>query len=163
MTVAVDLPEAWRGHPRRVLVTGCAGFLGSTLSDALLAAGHHVTGIDVLSDYYDPKLKRENLEGALGKPNFRFVDADLNDVDLSALLSDREICFHFAAQAGVRASWGSEFDVYLQSNIRATQRLLETALNLRLQFGLRKPGHLPGSGGRAQASVQPLRGEQARG
>jgi nucleoside-diphosphate-sugar epimerase len=114
-----------------VLVTGCAGFLGSTLTDALLGAGHDVTGIDVLSDYYDPRLKRANLEGALAHANFRFVEGDLNEIDLETVLSDREICFHFAAQAGVRASWGAEFDVYLHSNIRATQRLLETALHLR--------------------------------
>ena len=90
MTVTVDLPEAWRGSPRRVLVTGCAGFLGSTLCDALLGAGHEVTGIDMLSDYYDPELKRTNLAGALGQPNFRFVEADLNDADLDDLLGDDE-------------------------------------------------------------------------
>jgi UDP-glucose 4-epimerase len=131
MTLEVDLPGPWRTGSRKVLVTGCAGFLGSTLCDVLLASGHDVTGIDVVSDYYDPSLKRRNLEGALGQPRFRFVEADLNDLDLPELLADREICFHFAAQAGVRASWGSEFDVYLNSNIRATQRLLEAVLRLR--------------------------------
>jgi nucleoside-diphosphate-sugar epimerase len=94
-------------------VTGCAGFLGSTLSDALLAAGHDVIGVDVFSDYYDPELKRENVAGATECANFR----------------------HFAAQAGVRASWGTEFDVYLRSNIRATQRLLEAILKLRRDGG----------------------------
>ena len=78
-----------------------------------------------------PQLKRANLAGALGHDRFRFVEGDLNDLDLDALLADREVCFHFAAQAGVRASWGAEFDIYLQSNIRATQRLLEAALRLR--------------------------------
>ena len=131
MTLGIDLPRPWQQGSRKVLVTGCAGFLGSTLCDVLLLAGHDVTGIDVLSDYYDPGLKRRNLESALGQPGFRFVEADLNEVDLSGLLADRETCFHFAAQAGVRASWGSEFDVYLNSNIRATQRLLEAVLSLR--------------------------------
>ena len=71
--MTLSLPEPWRGGPRRVLVTGCAGFLGSTLTDALLAAGHDVVGIDVLSDYYDPRLKRQNLAGAL-----EHVDPDPN-------------------------------------------------------------------------------------
>jgi len=52
-------------------------------------------------------------------------------LDLEPLLADREIVFHFAAQAGVRASWGSEFDVYLESNIQATQRLLEALLAVK--------------------------------
>lgn len=131
MTVKVELPDAWQQAPRRVLVTGCAGFIGSTLCDALLSAGHDVVGVDMLSDYYDPALKRANLAGALTNDSFRFVEADLNDLDLVQLLADREVCFHFAAQAGVRASWGEEFDIYLRSNIRATQRLLEAALHLR--------------------------------
>lgn len=135
----VDLPLPWRPGPerppRRVLITGCAGFLGSTLSDALLAAGHDVVGVDVFSDYYDPAFKRANLRDALARPNFRLMEADLNALDLVELLGDREFCFHFAAQAGVRASWGAEFDVYLQSNIRATQRLLEALVAVRRSGG----------------------------
>jgi nucleoside-diphosphate-sugar epimerase len=131
MTVDVELPGPWRASPRRVLVTGCAGFLGSTLCEVLVSAGHDVVGVDVFSDYYDPALKRENLVDLRERPTFRLVEADLNDLDLVALLEDRQTCFHLAAQAGVRASWGAEFDVYLQSNIRATQRLLEAVLALR--------------------------------
>lgn len=129
--VQVDVPDAWRGAPRRVLVTGCAGFLGSTLSETLLAHGHDVVGVDVFSDYYDPGLKRENVARLEGRSGWRLVEADVNDVDLAALLGDREFVFHFAAQAGVRASWGSEFDVYLHSNIGATQRLLEAIVATR--------------------------------
>ena len=129
--VDVDVPEAWARGSRRVLVTGCAGFLGSTLVDTLLACGHDVVGVDVFSDYYDPALKRENVAAASKSDRFRLVEADINDVDLVELAADREIVFHFAAQAGVRASWGTEFDVYLHSNIGATQRLLEALVESR--------------------------------
>ena len=121
----VQLPSAWKSGSRSVLVTGCAGFLGSTLCDTLLAAGHEVVGIDSFSDYYDPAEKRRNLASAQSSTNFRLIEGDLNQLDLAELLADRTHCFHLAAQAGVRASWGHDFDVYLSSNVRATQRLLE--------------------------------------
>ena len=78
--VAVDVPEPWTGAARRVLVTGCAGFLGSTLVDTLLAHGHEVVGLDVFSDYYDPAMKRENLAAAAGHERFRLVEADMNEI-----------------------------------------------------------------------------------
>jgi nucleoside-diphosphate-sugar epimerase len=131
----LELPAAWRGPPRAVLVTGCAGFLGSTLTDALLAGGHDVLGVDCFSDYYDPALKRRNLLGAVAHARFRLVEGDLNALELRPLLAGREICFHLAAQAGVRASWGNEFDVYLRSNVRATQRLLEACVEVRRAGG----------------------------
>jgi nucleoside-diphosphate-sugar epimerase len=131
----VQLPARWRGTVRRVMVTGCAGFLGSSLVDALLEAGHDVLGVDAFTSYYDPAVKRLNLEQAVRQPRFRLVEGDLNDLDLPALLRDREVCFHLAAQAGVRSSWGREFDVYVDCNIRATQRLLEAALQVRAAGG----------------------------
>lgn len=131
MTAEVAVPRPWQGDPRRVVVTGCAGFLGSTLSGVLVGAGHDVIGIDVFSDYYDPALKRQNVADLESASNFRLVEADLNDLDLIELLRDRQYCFHFAAQAGVRASWGSDFDIYLSANIRATQQLLEAIRALR--------------------------------
>jgi len=109
----------------RVVVTGCAGFIGSHLIEALLALGCTVDGVDSLTDYYDPAQKRANLAGCLADPRFRFHARDLNDLDLAALLGGARVCFHLAAQAGVRASWGAEFTRYLDWNVLATQRLLE--------------------------------------
>ncbi|TQM43118.1 NAD-dependent epimerase/dehydratase family protein [Pseudonocardia cypriaca] len=111
----------------RALVTGVAGFVGSTLARRLLADGHDVVGVDALTDYYDPRLKRENLRD-IDHPRLRVVEADLNAVDLAALLADVEVVYHQAGQPGVRKSWGADFDDYLHGNVGATQKLLEAAL-----------------------------------
>jgi UDP-glucose 4-epimerase len=106
------------------LVTGAAGFIGSTLTDRLLADGVRVTGVDAFTDYYDAALKRRNLEGARRHPAFSLLELDLSQADLSALPAV-DVVFHQAAQPGVRASWGREFATYTLYNVLATQRLLE--------------------------------------
>ena len=115
-----------------LLVTGAAGFIGSALCERLLRDGHRVRGIDCFTDYYDPRIKRRNLQAALQHANFEFVDADLTRVDLLALLRGVACCFHLAAQAGVRASWGRDFEIYIRCNIEATQKLLEAARQVSL-------------------------------
>jgi len=110
-----------------LLVTGAAGFIGSTLVERLLREGHRVRGVDSFTDYYDPAIKRRNLEAARQYPRFELVEADLAEADLAALLDGVQCTFHLAAQAGVRASWGREFAHYIRSNIDATQKLLEAA------------------------------------
>ncbi len=136
---AGPLPEAAAGvlgPGRRVVVTGCAGFIGSHLSEALLDLGCAVTGVDALTDYYDPALKRENLAACLAHPAFTFIEANLLAVDAVALLAGATACFHLAAQAGVRASWGRYFDEYVDRNVRVTQRLLEACLDPAVRAGL---------------------------
>ncbi|MFN2370467.1 MAG: NAD-dependent epimerase/dehydratase family protein [Candidatus Krumholzibacteriia bacterium] len=119
-----------------VVVTGCAGFIGSTVTEALLALGCRVTGVDALTDYYDPALKRENLAGFRDHPDFTFVERHLEDLDAAGLLAGVRAVFHLAAQAGVRASWGASFSDYLQWNVMATQRLLEACKDPRVAGGL---------------------------
>lgn len=111
----------------RCLVTGVAGFIGSSIADRLLNLGHEVTGVDCFTDYYSPEIKRANLSNALASPSFRFIVADLNSLDLKPLLDGVDWVFHEAAQAGVRMSWGAYFDTYVRHNVLATQRLLEAA------------------------------------
>ncbi len=113
------------------LVTGCAGFIGSTLSEKLLAGGARVLGVDALTDYYNPRIKRRNLAGILKHPRFEFHRADLNRMDLERLVRRVDVIFHEAAQPGVRASWGQSFNIYIECNIRATQKLLEAVKGAR--------------------------------
>lgn len=110
----------------KVLVTGVAGFVGSTLARRLLAEGYDVVGIDALTDYYDIEIKKKNLKLLEGS-NFEFCARDINSVDLVQLLADVEVIYHQAGQPGVRKSWGRDFETYTSANISATQRLLEAA------------------------------------
>jgi UDP-glucose 4-epimerase len=114
------------------LVTGAAGFIGSTLTDRLLADGVQVTGVDLFTDYYDPALKRKNVAGAAKHPAFTLLELDLADADLASL-PEVDVVFHQAAQPGVRASWGREFAAYAHHNVLATQRLLERYKGAQLE------------------------------
>lgn len=109
----------------RVIVTGVAGFIGSTLAERLVHDGHHVIGIDNFSDYYSRSLKEANLRTLVSGSGFTMIDSDINAVDLAPLVADADIIYHQAGQPGVRKSWGAEFAHYVDANISATQRLLE--------------------------------------
>jgi len=109
----------------RVLVTGAAGFIGSSIAQAELARSHEVVGLDCFIDYYPRAIKERNLEPLRADGRFRFIEASLVGVNLDELLRDVQVVYHQAAQAGVRASWGREFEIYTVNNIQGTQRLLE--------------------------------------
>lgn len=111
----------------KALVTGAAGFVGSTLSERLIAQDWDVVGVDAFSDYYAPALKRENLRNLARNPRFTLVEADLMEVDLTPLLASTNVIFHQAGQPGVRKSWGTDFAQYTRANIQVTQKLLEAA------------------------------------
>ncbi|HEV2390675.1 MAG TPA: NAD-dependent epimerase/dehydratase family protein [Nitrososphaerales archaeon] len=109
----------------KCLVTGSAGFIGSHLSEALVANGHSVLGVDCFTDYYSRALKVSNLSALFDMTRFKLVEVDLASARLAPLLRGVDCVFHLAGQPGVRASWGTSFSNYVKDNVVTTQRLLE--------------------------------------
>jgi nucleoside-diphosphate-sugar epimerase len=106
----------------KVLVTGGAGFIGSHLSEALLAAGHQVVALDNLATG-----QRENLQPALHNPNFRFVMGDARNRDLiRSEVEQVDTVFHLAAHVGVRRIVGDSLDCLL-NNVQSTMNVLAAA------------------------------------
>jgi UDP-glucuronate 4-epimerase len=108
-----------------VLITGVAGFIGSHLGERLVDSGESVVGIDSFTTYYDPAVKRRNMERLMSADSFRLVEGSLRQVDLPDLVAGMDVVYHLAAQPGVRRSWGREFEIYLDENLLAMQQLLE--------------------------------------
>ena len=106
----------------KTLITGCAGFIGSHLTERLLKSGCEVIGIDSFSNYYDRELKEKNLVVSLDNDKFTFIEKDLLEMDE---YPDVDFVYHMAAQAGVRDSWGDNFSSYTSNNIEVTWKLLE--------------------------------------
>jgi UDP-glucuronate 4-epimerase len=121
----MPLPEAPR--PRKILLTGAAGFIGYHVVERLLARGDQVVALDNLNDYYDPALKRARLAKLVGRPGFRFLPLDLVDRDgVAALFADEkpQRVIHLAAQAGVRYSLKNPH-AYIDSNVTGFIHILE--------------------------------------
>ena len=109
----------------KALVTGAAGFIGSSIVDRLISDGHAVVGVDNFNSFYSKKIKLRNLSCAFGSSAFSLVEADLAVCDITQLLKDVTHVFHQAGQPGVQSSWGEDFHNYVRDNIWATSRLLE--------------------------------------
>lgn len=111
-----------------ILVTGCAGFIGSHLAERLLHEGHRVIGLDNFDPFYNRSLKQTNLAQCLAHPHFSFHEADLRhglDALVDALPADHiEVVVHLAAKAGVGPSV-REPVAYLENNVIGTTHLLE--------------------------------------
>ncbi|HHE36820.1 MAG TPA: NAD-dependent epimerase/dehydratase family protein [Candidatus Woesearchaeota archaeon] len=115
----------------KILVTGCAGFIGSHVAEALLLRGDTVIGIDNINDYYDPAKKEKNLEILKKHKKFVFYKEDIRNYDNLKRIFIRENpdkVVHLAARAGVRASIQNPL-LYQEVNIRGTLNLLELAKN----------------------------------
>ena len=108
----------------KALVTGSAGFIGSQLVSRLLADGWSVVGVDCFAPNYPRSFKEQNLSGIVDA----FLELDLAEADLDALVSDVDVVYHLAAIPGVRSSWGDDFDGYVRNNIHATRRLLDAVV-----------------------------------
>jgi UDP-glucuronate 4-epimerase len=111
----------------RVVVTGAAGFIGSHLTERLIADGCSVVGVDAFTPYYAAEDKEANLAGLADEPRFELVREDVVTAQLDRILADRPTVVHLAAQPGVRASFGDGFDRYVHDNVLATQRIFESA------------------------------------
>jgi UDP-glucuronate 4-epimerase len=111
-----------------ILITGGAGFIGSHLVDRLLTEGDwQVTVIDDFNDFYDPELKRANIQTYLSRPNFNLIEADIRDyysLDEVFAEGNFKCIVHLAARAGVRPSL-TEPRLYVETNINGTTNLLE--------------------------------------
>jgi UDP-glucose 4-epimerase len=114
----------------KALVTGCAGFIGSHLTERLLGDGFDVIGIDCFTDYYPREYKDKNIKNVLEDDRFTLIEQDILSTDA---FPDVDYVFHQAAQAGVRKSWGEDFEIYTRDNILATQRLLEYYKDCEIQ------------------------------
>jgi UDP-glucuronate 4-epimerase len=107
------------------LVTGTAGFIGSTLTSILLHEGHEVLGVDNLNDYYDASIKKRRV-AAMAASEFKMMAMELteavNEIDWTLV----DVVIHLAGQPGVRSSWTTDFHGYLKDNVLATKALLDT-------------------------------------
>src|SRR5881394_1563573 len=115
---------------KNILITGGAGFIGSHLVDRLLSEGDwRITVIDDFNDFYDPAIKRANIEPHLSKPNFKLIEADIRDFyTLEEVFNEGKFdcVVHLAARAGVRPSL-TETRLYVETNVNGTTNLLELA------------------------------------
>jgi UDP-glucuronate 4-epimerase len=118
---------------RTYLVTGCAGFIGSHLVEALVERGCSVIGTDAFIDNYPRADKERNLAQCRGRGRVRFTELDLAEDRIEPLLDGVDGVFHLAARPGVRTSWGATFDTYLHDNLLATQRVFEAAVARRIR------------------------------
>lgn len=120
---------------KKILVTGCAGFIGSNLTDNLLKSGYLVVGIDNFNDYYDPKIKRRNVSKASENSRFKLCTEDILNFDRISDIFKKEqidIVIHLAARAGVRPSIINP-KLYTEVNVLGTVNLLKLSSDYKVK------------------------------
>lgn len=120
--------------PRTVFITGAAGFIGSHVSEALLARGNRVFGIDNFDPFYDRRIKEGNLAPLSAHPAFSFLEGDIRDASALACWGEGtppDALIHLAAKAGVRPSVADPVG-YADVNVLGTIRVLEWARERRV-------------------------------
>jgi UDP-glucuronate 4-epimerase len=140
----------------KILVTGGAGFIGSHLVELLLAEGHTLSVIDDFNDFYDPKIKRKNLQSVLDDVRIHAIDIRDKDAVLDAVAEERpDAIAHLAARAGVRPSIQRP-ELYLSTNIYGTFHLLEAAK----EYGVKRFIFASSSSVYGASNVTPFREDQ---
>lgn len=120
----------------KILVTGCAGFIGSHLAERLVREKHKIVGIDNFNDYYDPKVKEKNIAKLVSSPLFTLHRVDILDNEkIRNIFKQQQFdrVVHLAARAGVRSSFADP-ELYAQVNCLGTTNLLKASVD----FGIRQ-------------------------
>ena len=118
-----------------ILVTGGAGFIGSHLCGRLIRNGHRVVCLDNFDDFYNPAIKRRNIQEAIGEEQFELIEGDIRDIELIERIfreHSLDIVAHLAARAGVRPSIDYP-KLYEEVNVQGTINLLEACR----EFGIK--------------------------
>ncbi len=118
-----------------ILVTGGAGFIGSTLCDKLVEGGEKVINLDNFNNYYDPIIKWENIQNVINKPNYKLYVGDTRDPKMLKEIFKNEkpeIVVHLAAMAGVRNSLKDPLE-YVDVDVKGTVNLLEFSRKYRIE------------------------------
>jgi nucleoside-diphosphate-sugar epimerase len=129
----------------KILVTGCAGFIGWKVAELLLNQ-HEVCGIDNINDSYDPKIKEWRLKELEKKERFEFKKIDICDFKELSKIGKFDAIINLAARAGVRASLEDPWE-YVDTNVKGTLNLLELAKENKVKFILASSSSVYGSSG----------------
>ena len=115
---------------KTILITGCAGFIGSNLAEKVISNGNYIIWIDNFDSYYSREIKEKNISQLVSSSNFKIIEDDIrNQKVMENLISESDIIIHLAARAGVRPSIENPM-LYQSVNIEGTNVILEAMRKL---------------------------------